>query len=97
MVDKTTQRNAQVLLDRLERISADSPWAHQASGIRASLAKKLSKEDPDPDQIKDLLEQGYQILENAASEIPDEKNGIFLWLTLLDIAIIRKGRSRSSN
>jgi hypothetical protein len=74
MVDETTQRQAQVLLDRLERISADSPWAHQASGVRASLAKSIAEKDPDPDQIEGLLERGYQILEKAASEIPDDKD-----------------------
>ena len=62
---------AHILLDRLERISADSPWAHQASGVRASLAKNLSKQDPDLTQISSLLELGYSILEKAAGQIPE--------------------------
>ena len=62
---------AKILLDRLERISADSGWAHQASGVRASLAKVLSKEYPDLDQLSPLLDLGFLILENAAGEIPE--------------------------
>lgn len=63
---------AKILLDRLERISADSGWAHQASGVRASLAKAISREDPDLELLFPLLELGFQILENAAGEIPEE-------------------------
>ncbi len=62
---------AKILLDRLERISADSPWAHQASGIRASLAKTLSQADADLEQLSALLETGFFILESAAGEIPE--------------------------
>jgi len=62
---------AKILLDRLERISADSPWAHQASGIRASLAKTLSQADADFEQLSALLEMGFFILESAAGEIPE--------------------------
>ena len=62
---------AELLLDRLERISADSPWAHQASGIRASLAKRLSRDSLDIQIIQGLMESGFKILENAAGEIPD--------------------------
>ena len=62
---------AKILLDRLERISADSGWAHQASGVRASIAKILSQEYPDLDQLSPLLDLGFLILENAAGEIPE--------------------------
>ena len=58
-------------MDRLERISADSPWAHQASGVRASLARCLEKESHSLAEIEDLLDLGYQILEKAAREIPE--------------------------
>lgn len=70
-MDKATLKKAELLLDRLERISADSPWAHQASGIRASLAKRLAGKVLDPCIIQDLMDRGFRILENAASEIPD--------------------------
>lgn len=62
---------AKILLDRLERISADSSWAHQASGIRASLAKTISVQDPDLERLSSLLDAGFLILENAAGEIPE--------------------------
>ena len=71
LLDLLTRRKIRLLLDRLERISADSAWAHQASGIRASLAKCLIREDRAPEEIEDLLLLGYQILEKAASEIPE--------------------------
>ena len=74
MLDKTIRRKTRLLLDRLERISADSAWAHQASGIRASLAKCLAREDCLPEEIENLLLLGYQILEKAASEIPEDTN-----------------------
>ncbi len=63
---------AKILLDRLERISADSGWAHQASGVWASLAKILSQENSDLEQISPLLELGFMILETAAGEIPEK-------------------------
>jgi hypothetical protein len=72
MQDHTIRRKSRLLLDRLERISADSPWAHQASGIRASLSKYLARESSSISKIEELLLLGYQVLENAASEIPDE-------------------------
>jgi hypothetical protein len=67
-------KRAQLLLYRLERISADSPWAHQASGIRASLAKCLDRESCDRDQLSVLVELGFQILEKAAGEIPENES-----------------------
>lgn len=73
MLDKTSRRQTQQLLDRLERISADSPWAHQASGIRASLAKILSRDEIGSGEIEGLLLLGYQILEKAAGEIPESE------------------------
>jgi hypothetical protein len=77
-MDKDISRRAYLLLSRLERISADSPWAHQASGIRASLAKSLSRKDSTRSEIEELLQQGFQILERAAGEIPDphEHSGV---------------------
>ncbi|MCJ7733810.1 MAG: hypothetical protein MUP11_04600 [Anaerolineales bacterium] len=65
---------AEILLNRLERISADSPWAHQASGIRASLAKVLSRGDLESHQLKTLLEMGFRILEKAAGEIQENRD-----------------------
>ena len=62
---------AKLILDRLERISADSSWAHQASGVRASIAKIISHGDPDLTQLSPLLDLGFLILENAAGNYPE--------------------------
>jgi hypothetical protein len=72
---KITQ--AKILLQRLEKISADSRWSHQASGIRASLAKTLASitTQSEPAQVEKLdllMGQGYQILEKVAREIPED-------------------------
>ncbi len=72
---KLTQ--AETLLLRLEKISADSTWSHQASGIRASLAKALTNISiqADSKQLKkldELMEKGYRVLEKAAQEIPED-------------------------
>ena len=67
-----TITRAQVLLIRLERISADSQWAHQASGVRASIAKSLSNSQPDLGSLEQLLDTGFNILEKAAAEIPED-------------------------
>lgn len=69
---------ARILLSRLEKISADSPWAHRASGVRASLAKLLARGHPSQEnscrgeQLAGLLSQGFEILEKAAGQIPAE-------------------------
>jgi len=65
-------RLAQFLLYRLERISADSNWAHRASGVRASLAKTLADQDISISRIDGLIESGFAILEKAAQEIPED-------------------------
>lgn len=67
-----TIARSQILLERLERISADTPWAHQASGVRASIAKTLGAPHPDLISLEKLLEMGFEILENAAAEIPED-------------------------
>ena len=59
-----------LLLARLERISADSVWAHRASGIRGSLFKVLEKlengENVSNQILVDLYQTGFYILEQAA-------------------------------
>jgi len=67
---------AKIILDRLERLSADSTWAHRASGLRGSLIRALDEVDPNTDEpasphIAALVEQGFRILILAAQEIPD--------------------------
>jgi hypothetical protein len=62
----------QMLLTRLERISADSYWAHRASGIRGGLLRMLEEFEnnrPVPkSETKRLVEMGFSILENATLE-----------------------------
>jgi hypothetical protein len=77
---------AKTLVARLERLSADSFWAHRASGIRGSLLRCLdaveAAENADPPRVAESasalqvrVEQAYLILENAAREIkvPDDQ------------------------
>ncbi|MBE0411905.1 MAG: hypothetical protein IBX69_19420 [Anaerolineales bacterium] len=66
--------SARLLADRLERLSADSIWAHRASGVRGSLVRLISaidqgnETDVNITRLDDLLEQGFDILEKAAKE-----------------------------
>jgi hypothetical protein len=63
----------QLMLSRLERISVDSRLAHRASGLRGSLLTIM--DNMDKRQIESLseteqrlIDQGFYILERAASE-----------------------------
>ncbi len=71
---------AHTLLLRLERLSADSYWAHRASGTRGSLIKCVvaiettlgKQKDPSQgnwNQLRNLIDKGFWILEQAAREI----------------------------
>ena len=58
-----------LLLERLERISVDSYWAHRASGVRGALIRSLeAQENPDIQKLESLSKLGFQILESAARE-----------------------------
>jgi hypothetical protein len=73
------------LISMLERLSADSYWAHQASGVRGALLRfleptelqaiRMQSTDDSEVQLQQLIDMGYFILETAAKEIviPDEK------------------------
>lgn len=65
---------ARLLIQRLERLSADSIWAHKASGVRASLDKLLTHVDEviDPEHLDALVQYGFEILRAAAETIPSE-------------------------
>ena len=63
---------ASLLLERLERIPADSIWAHRASGLRGSLLR-LAQQMEDGQQcegpeMQRLVSCGFRILEGAARE-----------------------------
>jgi hypothetical protein len=62
------QRLIRMLIARLERLSADSYWAHQASGVRGSLLRLLEAEKFDSDQGVLLVDMGFDFLEKAAKE-----------------------------
>jgi len=59
-----------MLSDRLERISADSVWAHRASGVRGSLHRVLDQiqngNPPDSSKLTEIISTGFKILEQAA-------------------------------
>ena len=61
-----------LLLERLERVSVDSYWAHRASGIRGGLLKQmeeLEKGTPaDPASTSELISFAFDILTRAARE-----------------------------
>ncbi len=68
---------ALLLISRLERLSADSYWAHQASGLRGSLLRRLEQEmlgtlaedtlrESEREKLITLIERGFEILEKAA-------------------------------
>lgn len=59
-----------MLLERLERIPADSPWAHKASGVRGALLKLFEQIELgvtiDPNALKNNAYMGFEILNEAA-------------------------------
>jgi len=59
---------ARMLIARLERMSADSYWARQASGVRGSLLKLKENGELDSEQGSKLIAQGFEYLEKAARE-----------------------------
>jgi hypothetical protein len=62
------QELARVLIARLERLSADSYWAHRASGVRGSLLRWVEEDRRDVGRGKNLIKYGFYVLENAARE-----------------------------
>lgn len=68
---KQQRYQAELLIKRLARLSADSTWARRASGLRAAIDKTLATNDEkNYIYMHSLIEQGFVLLENAAREIP---------------------------
>jgi hypothetical protein len=71
-MDGKTISLIQLLIARLEMISADSVWAHRASGVKGSLLNALEKfeegETEQVDQVMQIIDIGFFILEKAAKE-----------------------------
>ena len=59
---------ARIWIARLERLSADSYWAHRASGVRGSLLRWVEDDQGDAGQGRDLINYGFEVLEKAARE-----------------------------
>lgn len=64
------------LADRLEHLSADSTYAHRASGLRGSLLRYIEYLEAgeqlgveDQSRLDELIGYGFEILELAAKEI----------------------------
>jgi hypothetical protein len=59
-----------MLSERLERISADSIWAHRASGVRGALLRTLDQLEnevqPDPKSLTNIISIAFNILARAA-------------------------------
>ena len=68
-----------MLSDRLVRISADSVWAHRASGVRGRLIRELEKIETNryipAEETYKLIDASFYILEKAVREKmgPDRK------------------------
>jgi len=59
---------------RLERLSADSRWAHRASGLRGALLRSIAEAEAgqaQPGSLSALVAQGFAIVEQAAREMGD--------------------------
>ncbi len=72
---------ARMVAQRLERLSADSAWAHISSGYRGSLIKIIDRLEHMPDVeaaspadihlLDFLIDKGLDLLAKAAREIGD--------------------------
>lgn len=86
MIDERQLATARLLAYRLERFSADSLWAHRASGLRSALLRCLEEIEINPtgerrdclaSRLDQLVERGFEILAHGAREIsvPPEHPG----------------------
>ena len=59
-----------ILTDRLERISADSIWAHRASGVRGALLRTMDQlqngERLESKSTASIISMAFHILSHAA-------------------------------
>ncbi|HEY5983408.1 MAG TPA: hypothetical protein VIU38_08035 [Anaerolineales bacterium] len=70
----------QMILARLERISADSPLAHRASGVRGGLLRCMEKQINgialEPGEMDRCLEAALAILNKAAAAVGTGRRGL---------------------
>jgi hypothetical protein len=61
------------LVDRLERLSADSTYSHRASGLRGTFLHYIENLEAGSEinnaELERLVEDGFEILRLAAKEI----------------------------
>lgn len=72
---------ARMIVDRMERLSADSSWAHISSGYRGSILNTFDRlehvadiealSDEDVAALDTLIYRGLDLLASAAREIGD--------------------------
>ena len=71
-MDENSLSLVHLLIARLERISADSFWAHRASGVKGSLLRILERSEKGYPmrrvELKRMMDLGFLILEKAAKE-----------------------------
>ena len=74
-MDEKTLSLLRLLIARLERISADSFWAHRASGAKGSLLRMLEKSENGQiiykSELNRTMDLGFYILGKAAKEIKE--------------------------
>jgi hypothetical protein len=72
-LDEPYREELEQLVNRLERLSADSTYAHQASGLRGTLLRHIecieNGEQVNYSELSQLVESGFEILRLAAKEI----------------------------
>ncbi len=77
-MDETTGSLIWMLIARLERISADSVWAHRASGVKGSLLRMVEKSEKGyrvrQSELWHTINLGFSILEEAAREKPSPES-----------------------
>jgi hypothetical protein len=68
-----------LLAARLERLSVDSRWARRASGLRGNILKVLEQANSgrpvSSRRVKLLTDTSFDILRQAAQDIPDSEAG----------------------
>ena len=72
MIHAKEKQLLNLLMNRVERISADSVSAHRASGVRAAILRMLDQiedgQSINQSELMRLTEQGFHILGQAARE-----------------------------
>jgi len=79
-MDEALYELALMLLSRLERLSVDSRWARRASGLRRSLLSAIDDYRaeaglPQEQVLRQVVDYGFVIIENAAREMGDRPLG----------------------